>query len=127
MAYDGDVARMSNNEISLSVRLDLPGGSRFGPGKAALLSAIEKEGSVSGAAKVLGMSYPRASKLVGEMNDQFAVPLVEMFQGGATRGGANITEFGRSVLSLYKEITSKSKQANTSGLAELLEKTQKQP
>jgi molybdate transport system regulatory protein len=44
----------------LSIRIDLPSGGRFGPGKAALLDAIADLGSINKAASQLGMSYPRA-------------------------------------------------------------------
>lgn len=88
--------------INLSVRLDMPDGARFGPGKAALLTAIDKVGSISGASKALAMSYPRALKLVESMNSEFLTPLVETFQGGANRGGAKLTPLGHEIVSLYQ-------------------------
>lgn len=87
----------------LSIRLDLPGGTRFGPGKAALLEAIGQAGSISGAARALVMSYPRALRLVEEMNTQFKAPLVTTYQGGAMRGGATLTENGKHILHLYSQ------------------------
>ena len=87
--------------IDVSLRLDLPGGGRFGLGKAALLEEIERNGSISGAARALGMSYPRALKLVEDMNSQFKSALIVTFQGGADRGGASVTAAGKSVLELY--------------------------
>lgn len=101
---------MSKLASEISLRLDLPGG-RLGPGKAALLGAIAEAGSVSSAAKTLGMSYPRALRLIGEMNTQFDVPLVATFQGGAARGGASLTRRGEQVLELYKRICSAAQNA----------------
>lgn len=98
-------ASMVKKRISLSIRLDLPNGSRFGPGKAELLRAIEETGSISAAAKTLNMSYPRALRLVNDMNSQFLKPLIEKFQGGAARGGATLTPAGRKILSTYTEIS----------------------
>ena len=49
---------------SLSIRIDFPGGGRLGPGKAALLQGISETGSIRSAADALGMSYPKALKLV---------------------------------------------------------------
>lgn len=95
---------MASNKIALSIRIDLPNGSRFGPGKADILTAIDAEGSISAAAKALEMSYPRALRLVNEMNSQFAKPLVLKFQGGANRGGAHLSDLGQDVLQIYREI-----------------------
>ena len=95
---------MVKKRIEFSIRLDLADGSRFGPGKAQLLSAIKETGSISSAAKHLAMSYPRALRLVNEMNEQFTRPLVDKFQGGVDRGGAQLSPLGSEVLELYHEI-----------------------
>ncbi len=55
-------------DTRLSIRLDLTSGDRIGPGKIALLEAIQEAGSISGAARALGMSYRRAWLLVEEIN-----------------------------------------------------------
>jgi len=100
----------------LSIRLDLPSGGRFGPGKAALLEAVEKTGSISGSARALEMSYPRALRLVDEMNTHFKTALVETYQGGAKRGGAKLTETGRDILRLYTETLAASSTASLTSL-----------
>ena len=56
-------------DTRLSIRLDLTSGDRIGPGKIALLEAIQEAGSISGAARALGMSYRRAWLLVEEINE----------------------------------------------------------
>ena len=43
----------------------------LGPGKVDLLEAIEREGSISAAARDLGLSYKRAWDLVDMMNGCF--------------------------------------------------------
>jgi len=74
----------------------------LGPGKADLLEAIGRTGSISSAARSLGMSYRRAWLLVETMNRCFASPLVATSRW---RGrGARLTEDGRSVLGLYRRI-----------------------
>lgn len=100
----------------LSIRLDLPNGTRFGPGKAALLEEISKNGSISAASKTLGMSYPRALRLVNELNTQFSEPLISKFQGGANRGGATLTALGNQVLVSYHDISKLSATAAASKL-----------
>lgn len=76
----------------------------FGPGKADLLDAISETGSISGAARAMGMSYRRAWLLVEAMNRSFRKPLVEASRGGDARGGARVTAFGISVLTRYRTL-----------------------
>jgi molybdate transport system regulatory protein len=74
----------------------------MGPGKAELLAAIEAAGSISAAAKRLGMSYRRAWLLVDTMNRCFREPVVASATGGSGGGGAQVTAFGRRVLARYR-------------------------
>jgi len=74
----------------------------LGPGKVALLDAIEEHGTLVGAAQVLEMSYMRAWKLVQTMNVCFREPLVETSRGGTARGKAALTPTGRAVRDLYR-------------------------
>jgi molybdate transport system regulatory protein len=74
----------------------------MGPGKADLLEAIGREGSISGAGRALGMSYRRAWLLVDAMNRCWAPPLVETVAGGGRERGARLTEAGRLVLERYR-------------------------
>ena len=107
------------SDPTLSLRIDLANGERLGPGKIALLNAIAETGSITGAAKRLGMSYPRAWKLVDNMNASFKAPLVEAFQGGSARGGASLTENGRQIIELYALILSNAEKRNEASLAAL--------
>ena len=106
--------------IRLSIRLDLPDGSRFGPGRAALLAALGDTGSITAAARALNMSYPKALRLIEEMNAQFAAPLVETYQGGPKRGGATVTPMGEQVRALYETLTHTADTSNTTTLNALL-------
>lgn len=83
----------------------------LGPGKADLLDAIARTGSIRAAAGELGMSYMRAWTLVRTMNDAFRAPLVEKVRGGSEQGGAQLTESGRKVLSLYRKMEEKAARA----------------
>ncbi|MBB5392991.1 MULTISPECIES: winged helix-turn-helix domain-containing protein [unclassified Herbaspirillum] len=79
----------------------------FGPGKADLLQAIERTGSISGAAREMDMSYRRAWLLVEEMNRCFSSTLVTTATGGARGGGAAVTGLGREVLARYQRMQKK--------------------
>ena len=74
----------------------------IGPGKADLLSEIATSGSISAAAKKLGMSYRRAWLLVDVMNRCFRFPLVSAARGGTQGGGAALTSTGQEVLRRYR-------------------------
>ncbi len=76
----------------------------LGPGKVDLLVAITAHGSISAAARALGMSYRRAWLLVDEMNRCFDPPLVETLRGGGSERGARITPTGTNVLEAYREM-----------------------
>jgi molybdate transport system regulatory protein len=76
----------------------------FGPGRADILAAIEREGSISAAGRSLGMSYRFAWALVESMNNCFAERLVESERGGKRGGGAALTDAGRRVLEAYRAL-----------------------
>jgi molybdate transport system regulatory protein len=91
-------------DVRLFVRLDLAGGDRIGPGKIALLEAISAKGSISGAARHLGMSYRRAWLLVEELNGALCKPAVTAVKGGSRGGGATLTAVGESIIEHYRAI-----------------------
>lgn len=76
----------------------------MGPGKADLLEAIQREGSISAAGRSLGMSYRRTWLLVDAMNRCWTERIVETRPGGSSDRGARVTDFGLRVLALYKGI-----------------------
>lgn len=100
---------LSYGMTTKNIKLHIPFGriSAIGPGKADLLEAIERGGSISAAARLMGMSYKRAWDLVDTMNQCFQQPLVITATGGNHGGGAQVTEFGYEVLRRYREIEAK--------------------
>jgi molybdate transport system regulatory protein len=91
-------------ENRLSIRIDLTNGDRIGPGKIALLEAIKATGSISAAARRIGMSYRRAWLLVEEINAALSEPAVAAATGGRQGGGAAITPSGEEVIKLYRAV-----------------------
>ena len=83
----------------------------LGPGKADLLDAVARTGSIRAAATELGMSYMRAWTLIRTMNDAFREPLVEKVRGGSEQGGAQLTPTGKNVLNLYRRMEEKATRA----------------
>jgi len=88
----------------LSIRIYLPSGLRIGPGKISLLEAIETTGSISGAARLLKMSYKRAWDLLEELNRNFSAPVVATMQGGSHGGGAQLTQSGKQLVEHYRNL-----------------------
>jgi molybdate transport system regulatory protein len=82
----------------------------MGPGKADLLDAIARTGSISAAGRDLGMSYRRAWLLVDTMNRCFAAPLVETHPGGGRSAGARLTVEGETTLKAYRALSARLEQ-----------------
>lgn len=68
----------------------------------ALLEAIDALGSISAAAKQLGMSYRSAWDAVSEMNNMWDAPLVAKTPGGIHGGGTRLTHQGRELITGFK-------------------------
>lgn len=95
---------MTSETGRLKIKLQLYCGDEIamGPGKADLLEAIDREGSISAAGRALGMSYRRTWLLVDTMNRCWDLPLVETAMGGKQGGGARVSELGHSILRQYR-------------------------
>ena len=91
----------------------------MGPGKAELLRRIAETGSISAAAKAMGMSYRRAWLLVDAMNRCFRSPLVEARPGRGS-GGARVTRDGEWILTVYEALLKSVDDATASGPLEVL-------
>ncbi len=88
--------------LKLKAQILNDGTIAFGPGKADLLEAIQKTGSISAAAREMQMSYRQAWLLADAMNQCFRTPLIVTDKGGASRGGAQVTALGKKVLARYR-------------------------
>jgi len=84
------------------IRIDFSGTCSIGPGKIGLLEGIERTGSLSAAARALGMSYRRAWLLLHSTNEGFSEPVVELSVGGKDGGGTRLTDFGRRLVADYR-------------------------
>jgi molybdate transport system regulatory protein len=85
-------------------RIDFAHGAYVGPGKIALLEAIRASGSLSQAARDLGMSYRRAWQLVDSLKEAFREPVTTASTGGKGGGGVSLTAFGASLIMSYREL-----------------------
>lgn len=110
---------MTTSSIDLKIRVLRGDEVAIGPGKADLLDAIAQAGSISAAARTMGMSYRRAWLLVDTMNRSFRAPLVSTAAGGSQGGGAVVTDTGRQVLAHYRAMQAAATQAMTAETAAL--------
>ena len=106
-------------KIRFRLRIVLGDDIAIGPGKVDLLEAIGVAGSISAAAKRLGMSYRRAWLLVDTMNRCFETPVVTAEAGGTRGGGARLTAIGAEVVRRYRSIESSAAKAGAADLAAL--------
>lgn len=87
---------------TVSVRLRFGDDARLGPGKIALLEAVQRTGSIAAAGREMAMSYRRAWLLIDSLNRMFDAPVVIASPGGANGGGATLSALGRALVDAYR-------------------------
>ena len=87
------------SKVQFRLRIYRDDAIAIGPGKIAVLEAVAETGSISAAARLLGMSYRRAWMLIDEMNQALASPAVNT--GG---GGTALTQVGEDIVKHYRAI-----------------------
>jgi molybdate transport system regulatory protein len=92
------------SKVQFRLRIYRDDSIAIGPGKVALLEAIAETGSISAAARQLGMSYRRAWLLVDELNQALHAPAVSAAAGGAHGGGTALTPVGNELVKHYRAI-----------------------
>ncbi|MCB4798103.1 winged helix-turn-helix domain-containing protein [Neotamlana laminarinivorans] len=76
----------------------------LGQGRVQLLKAIAKTGSLSKAAKSLNISYKKAWTLLDSVNKSAKKPVTINSIGGKGGGGAELTDYGISLIRAFDEI-----------------------
>lgn len=95
---------MDKPDLTLRLRLKFGEVVLLGPGKADLLDAIDRTGSISAAAREMGMSYKRAWMLIDEMSRHLDQSVIDATFGGKAGGGSSLTPFGRELRDRYRRI-----------------------
>ena len=90
--------------LGVRFRIDFGEQSSVGPGKIRLLEAIRDAGSLSKAARSIGMSYRRAWLLVESLKQSFREPVTVASTGGRAGGGMRVTEFGEALIESYRKL-----------------------
>ena len=91
-------------KIKSRIWIEADGNILLGEGRVSLLKAIEAEGSLSKAAKSLGMSYKKAWSLIDAVNKRAEKPVTTSSIGGKGGGGATLTAYGKSLVEAFDTI-----------------------
>ena len=111
MACNPATIALRNTRVQFRLRLYRDDDIALGPGKVALLEAIAETGSISAAARQIGMSYRRAWLLVDETNRSLTSPAVATAAGGARGGGTSLTPLGEELVRRYRAIEQAAQEA----------------
>jgi molybdate transport system regulatory protein len=86
-------------EATISLRMDAS--PLVGRERIRLLQAVAREGSISAGARAVGISYKAAWDALDAMANLFGQPLLETRAGGATGGGAQLTQAGVKLIEAF--------------------------
>jgi molybdate transport system regulatory protein len=92
--------------LGVRIRIDFGPNRALGPGKIALLEQMGRVGSLSKAARELGMSYRRAWLLLQSLNELLDEPVAVATKGGAGGGGVKLTVTGKALIHAYRQLES---------------------
>jgi len=97
---------MESNPFTLqgTVWMTVDGEKFGGPGRVELLATIGQTGSISQAAKALGISYKGAWDAIDAMNNLAGEALVERVAGGKGGGGTRLTARGEQLVRNFRTI-----------------------
>ncbi|WP_435357203.1 winged helix-turn-helix domain-containing protein [Emticicia sp. SJ17W-69] len=92
--------------MSGMLRIESENDRFMGPGRVELLEKIIETGSISQAAKLMGMSYKKAWDLINSINQHTTKPIVTTQTGGEKGGGTIVTEEGKQLITAFKKLHS---------------------
>ncbi|MBT8272321.1 MAG: LysR family transcriptional regulator [Bacteroidia bacterium] len=90
--------------IKSRIWIEADGHILLGEGRISLLKAIGQTGSLSKAAKSLNMSYKKAWSLIDAVNARAKTPVITTSIGGKGGGGAELTDYGKSLINAFETI-----------------------
>ena len=88
-------------KIKSRIWIESDDGMFLGNGRVRLLKAIDETGSLSKAAKSIGMSYKKAWNLIDSVNKHAEQTVVEKSTGGKDGGGTEVTAYGKELIAQF--------------------------
>ena len=76
----------------------------FGAGRFRILRAVAEQGSLSAAAKALGMSYRAVWGKIRATEERLGQQLLRKQSGGISGGGSELTPFANNLLTSYRTL-----------------------
>ena len=112
---------------AVSVRLRFADHARLGPGKMALLQAVQQTGSIAAAGREMNMSYRRAWLLIDSVNAMFEEPVVLVAGADGAQGRCVLTPLGETLLAAYRATEADTAGAVARHFAALLPRLRSEP
>jgi len=91
-------------KVKSKVWLEKNGRLVFGEGKSELLKSIDKTGSISDAAKKMGISFRRAWGYVTAIEKRLGMKLIVRSKGGKGGGGSSLTPLAKAFIHKYDRL-----------------------
>lgn len=88
-------------QVKSKVWLEKNGKLIFGSGKAEILKAVNKHGSLNRAVQELNMSYRHAWSQIKSIESRLGKPLLIKEKGGPGGGGARLTDTAKDLLEKF--------------------------
>ena len=107
-------------EPRFRLRINVGATVAIGPGKIALVEAIGATGSITAAAKSMGMSYRRAWLLTDELNRALGRPAVRSVIGGPRGGSSELTPVGVELIRRYRTVAATAAEACATDIAAIV-------
>lgn len=96
-------------KVDNRIWIEKDGKTFIGNGRISLMEAIDQHGSISQAAKSIGMSYKKAWDLIDSVNNLSDETLVVKTTGGSGGGGAYLTNEGKKIVKDFRNLQDKSR------------------
>lgn len=101
---------MKQLRIRSKIWLEVDGQSFLGDGRYRLLSAVQRNGSISAAARDLGLSYRKVWAQLQAMEESAPFPIMERRIGGKGGGASQLTD---EIMALMEQFKTLRQQVNT--------------
>lgn len=95
---------LEKRDFNVTIRIRFNDGdvAVYGNGISRLLQFTQQNHSIHSAAKEMGMSYPKALKIIERAEAHFNEKLLVKKVGGAEGGGSTLTDFGKMLVYQFK-------------------------
>lgn len=113
------MTRRQRRSARIELTLVLPNGGRLDPVDIQLIEVIRDCRSISGAGRLLDISYRKTWRMVDALNRTFSSRVIETFPG-RREGGAEVTVFGERVVALFRSMERSTNSATAAALGELV-------